>query len=159
MVIFIAFKTLSSMGDFSFDIIMVFLVGITGMWKGLSAGFLLQLSPIYIFLLTALSSTIGVLIIFFFGTKIRNYIINRRSKKGKSNKEKKALKLFNKYGHMGLGFFGALAIGPPMTIILGLTVVKQQKTFLFWTIVGIVFWSFVLTIIGTISIETITRLT
>ncbi len=86
MVIFVTFKMLSSMGDFLFDIIMVFLVGITGMWKGLSAGFLLQLSPIYIFLLTALSSTIGVLILFFFGTKIRNYIINRRSKKGKSNK-------------------------------------------------------------------------
>ena len=77
------------MGDFSFDIIMVFLVGITGMWKGLSAGFLLQLSPIYIFLLTALSSTIGVLIIFFFGTKIRNYIINRDQKKENQTKKKK----------------------------------------------------------------------
>jgi membrane protein DedA with SNARE-associated domain len=147
------------MGDSLFDVIMVFLIGITGMWKGLSAGFIMQISPIYIFLLTALSSIIGVLILFFFGTKIRNYIINRRAKKGKSNKEKKALKLFDKYGHMGLGLFGTLAIGPPMTIILGLTIVKHQKAFLYWTIVGIVVWSMVLTIVGTISVETITRLT
>ena len=145
------------MGDLSYDVLTVFLVGMTGMWKGLSMGFILQVSPFYIFLSTALSAVLGVLLLFFFGTKIRNYLIKRRFKKGKSKKEKKALQLFEKYGHIGLGFFGTLVIGPPMTIVLGLTIVKQQKPFLYWTIAGCVAWSLVLTLLGTFSVETITR--
>ena len=145
------------MGDLSYDVLTVFLVGMTGMWKGLSIGFILQVAPFYIFIATALSSILGVLILFFFGTRIRKFLIKRRFKKGKSKKEKNALQLFEKYGHIGLGFFGALMIGPPMTIVLGLTLVKKQKMFLYWTLAGIVVWSLVLTLIGTFSVETITR--
>lgn len=146
------------MGDLSYDVLTVFLVGMTGMWKGLSIGFILQVSPFYIFIATALSSILGVLILFFFGTRIRKFLIKRRFKKGKSKKEKNALQLFEKYGHIGLGFFGALMIGPPMTIVLGLTLVKKQKIFLYWTLAGVVFWTLALTILGTFSVETITRI-
>ena len=145
------------MGDLSYDVLTVFLVGMTGMWKGLSIGFILQVSPFYIFIATALSSILGVLVLFFFGTRIRKFLVKRRFKKGKSKKEKNALQLFEKYGHIGLGFFGALMIGPPMTIVLGLTLVKKQKIFLYWTLAGVVVWSLVLTILGTFSVETITR--
>jgi len=146
------------MGDLSYDVLTVFLVGMTGMWKGLSIGFILGVSPFYIFIATALSSILGVLILFFFGTRIRKFLIKRRFKKGKSKKEKNALQLFEKYGHIGLGFFGALMIGPPMTIVLGLTLVKKQKIFLYWTLAGVVFWTLALTILGTFSVETITRI-
>ena len=146
------------MGDLSYDVLTVFLVGMTGMWKGLSIGFILGVSPFYIFIATALSSILGVLVLFFFGTRIRKFLVKRRFEKGKSKKEKNALQLFEKYGHIGLGFFGALMIGPPMTIVLGLTLVKKQKIFLYWTLAGIVVWTLALTILGTFSVETITRI-
>ena len=144
------------MGNLSLDIITVFLVGITGMWKAIPLGFLLKVPPAYIFLMTAFGSVVGVLVLFFFGNKIRNYIINRQLKKGNSKKEKRALKLFDKYGPIGLGFFGSLLLGPPMTMILGLALVQKQKYFLYWTMAGTVVWSFVLTILGVFGIEAIT---
>ena len=62
------------MGDLSYDVITVFLVGILGMWKAIPVGLLLHVSPLYIFLMIALGALAGVLILFFFGSKIRNYI-------------------------------------------------------------------------------------
>ncbi len=144
------------MGNLFLDIITVFLVGITGMWKAIPLGFLLKVPPAYIFLMTAFGSVVGILILFFFGSKIRNYIVNRQLKKGNSKKEKRALKLFNKYGSIGLGFFGSLLLGPPMTMILGLALVQKQKYFLYWTMAGTVVWSLVLTILGVFGIEAIT---
>ena len=144
------------MGNLSLDIITVFLVGITGMWKAIPLGFFLEVSPFYIFIMTALGSIVGVLILFFFGNKIRNYIINRQLKKGNSRKKKRALKIFDRYGLIGLGIFGTLIIGPPMTMILGLALVQKQKHFLYWTMTGIVVWSLVLTILGSLGIEVIT---
>ena len=83
--------------------------------------------------------------------------VNRRLKKGKSKKEERVLKLFDRYGLIGLGIFGTLIIGPPMTMILGLALVQKQKHFLYWTMTGIVVWSLVLTILGSLGIEFITR--
>ncbi len=143
------------MGNLSLDIITVFLVGITGMWKAIPLGFLLKVSPSYIFIMTALGSIVGVLVLFFFGNKIRNYIINRKLKAGNSKKGKRALKLFDKYGLIGLGFFGTLILGPPMTMILGLALVQKQRQFLYWTMAGSIVWSLVLTILGTLGIELI----
>ncbi|MCD6597760.1 MAG: VTT domain-containing protein [Bacteroidales bacterium] len=145
------------MGNLSLDIITIFLVGITGMWKAIPLGFFLEVSPFYIFLMTSLGSILGILILFFFGNKIRSFILNRRLKKGKSKKEERVLKLFDRYGLIGLGIFGTLIIGPPMTMILGLALVQKQKHFLYWTMTGIVVWSLVLTILGSLGIEFITR--
>jgi membrane protein DedA with SNARE-associated domain len=128
-----------------------------GMWKAIPLGFLLKLPPLYIFLMVATGSVLGVLILFFFGTKIRNYIINRQHNKGGSKKERKALELLDKYGLIGLGFFGTLIFGPPMPIVLGMTLVKRQKHFLYWTLAGTIVWSLVLTILGTLSIDIISR--
>ena len=146
------------MGNLSFDIIIVFFVGITGMWKAIPLGFLLKVPPSYIFIMTAFGSIIGVLILFFFGNKIRNYIINRNLEKGDSKKEKTAIKILDKYGLIGLGSFGTLIIEPPMTMILGLALVQKQKLFLYWTMAGIVVWSLVLTILGAFGIEAISGL-
>ena len=146
------------MGDLSYDVITVFLVGILGMWKAIPVGLLLHVSPLYIFLMTALGAFTGVLILFFFGSKIRNYVQNRRLKKGKSKKEMRALKLLDNYGPIGLGFFGTLLFGPNMTMVLGMALVKKEKQFLYWTMAGTVVWSMVLTILATYSVETFNRI-
>lgn len=141
------------MGKLIIDYVLIFLMGMLGIWKAIPLGLLLKAHPVFIFLMTILGASLSVLILFFFGNKIRAYILQKRAKKENHNKENRVAKLFGKYGAAGLGFLGCLLMGPNMTIILGMVVVKSQKKLLYWTLAGIVVWSFVLTTIAVISID------
>ncbi len=141
------------MGRIVLDYVLVFLMGMLGIWKAIPLGLLLKAHPVFIFLLTTLGASSAVLILFFFGNKIRAYVLRKRADKEKNNKENRVAKLFEKYGAAGLGFFGCLLMGPNMTIILGMVVVKSQKKLLYWTLTGIVVWSLVLTTVAVISID------
>jgi len=136
----------------------IFLMGMLGIWKAIPLGLLLKSHPGFIFLMTTLGACSAVLILFFFGNKIRAYVLRKRAKKEKSNKQNRASKLFEKYGAAGLGLLGCVLMGPNMTIILGMVVVKEQKKLLYWTLVGIVVWSLVLTTIATVSIDLFNKL-
>lgn len=135
------------------DYVLVFLMGMLGIWKAIPLGLILKAHPLSIFIMTALGASSAVLILFFFGNKIRAWIFQKRAGKEKSSKENRVTKLFEKYGAAGLGFLGCLLMGPNMTIILGMVVVKSQKKLLYWTLAGIVVWSMVLTTVAVVSID------
>ncbi|MBN2174629.1 MAG: small multi-drug export protein [Bacteroidales bacterium] len=143
----------------AYNSLIVFLTGILGIWKAIPVGLLLKLNPPMIFFMTASGAIVGVSLLYFFGNRIRIYISNRRTKKGKTGKERKAAHLLEKYGVPGLGFFGCLIMGPNMTIILGLILVKSRKQLYWWTVAGIIAWSLVLTIIASLSLEVFIKLT
>ena len=134
-------------------------MGMLGIWKAVPLGLLLKAHPVFIFLMTSLGAVAGVLILFFFGGKIRNFVLRRRRNKHKNAKENRAALLFEKFGAAGLGFLGCLIMGPNMTIILGMVVVRSQKKLLYATLAGVVVWSLVLTIIAVLSIELFVKLT
>ena len=146
------------MGKIIIDYVLVFLVGMLGIWKAIPLGLLLKSHPFIIFLMTSLGASSAVLILFFFGNRIRDYVLRKRARKEKSNKENYATKLFKKYGAAGLGFLGCILMGPNTTMVLGLVVVKSQKKLLYWTLVGIVVWSLALTIIAVVSIDLFNRI-
>jgi membrane protein YqaA with SNARE-associated domain len=140
------------------DYMLIFLMGMLGIWKAVPLGLLLNAPPVGVFLMTSLGAIAGVLILFFFGSKIRNFVIQRRSNKHKNAKENRAALLFEKFGAAGLGFLGCLIMGPNMTIILGLVVVKSQKKLLYWTLTGIIVWSLALITIAVVSIDIFNRI-
>lgn len=135
------------------DYVLIFLMGMLGIWKAVPFGLLLKAPPVAIFFMTSMGAAAGVLILFFFGGKIRNFVLRRRSVKHKNARENSAAKLFAKYGVAGLGFLGCLIMGPNMTIILGMVAVKSQKKLLYWTLAGVIVWSMLLTLIAVISID------
>lgn len=141
-----------------YALLLIFVTGLLGIWKAVPLGILLKVHPVLIFSMSALGSIVGVLILFFFGNKIRDYVLRKRVSNKKDSKESRITKLFEKYGAAGLGFFGCLLIGPIMTIILGMVVVKSQKKLLYWTLAGVVVWSLVLTILGVFSVELFSKL-
>lgn len=141
-----------------YSLLLIFTTGLLGIWKAVPLGILLNVHPVFIFSMSALGSIVGVLILFFFGNKIRDYILHKRAGNNKSSKKNRATKLFEQYGAAGLGFLGCLLFGPNMTIILGLLVVKSQKKLLYWTLTGIVVWSIVLTLLGVFSVEFFSKL-
>jgi membrane protein DedA with SNARE-associated domain len=142
------------MDNLVYQYILIFLMGILGMWKAIPLGFILQASPVAIFLMSASGSLTGVLMMYFFGTQIKKLFRRKNKPAKKPAKASRAAKLFDKYGVAGLGFFGAVLIGPNPAIILGLAIVKtQHKKLLFWVLAGCVFWSFIITLTGVYSIE------
>lgn len=133
--------------------ILIFFTGMLGIWKAVPLGIILKANPVMIWLLTSAGASASIVILYFFGNRIRGYIQKRRAGKGKNKKETRAKKILDKYGAPGLGLIGCLVIGPNMTIILGLVLVKSGQKLFWWTLIGVFVWSLMLTITAVFSIE------
>ena len=138
--------------------ILVFLTGILGIWKAIPVGLLLKVNPVLIFLFTSLGAITGVLILFFFGNRLRVFIQRTQKSRGFQKNERRAGKLIETYGSPGLGFLGCLIMGPNLTMVIGLAIVRSPVRFLYWTMAGIVVWSLVLTLVAVYSIEFFNRI-
>lgn len=139
--------------EYLFQAISVFVMGMLGIWKSVPLGFVLKMPPLLIFAMSTLGSVFAVLALYFFGNQIKVFFARKKKNREPSKKTVKAQKIFEKYGSVGLGLLGTLFLGPNLTIILGLALVKSQKVFLWWTISGTIIWSLILTIIGFYSLE------
>lgn len=136
------------------DLIIVYLLGITGIYKSIPAGFLLDLSGSLIVACTVAGAFTGVFLIYFFGKRIKRFVISRLEKKQRlQRKSEKLDRIIEKYGPAGAGLFGTLIFGPNLTMALGLVLVRSDKKMLAWTLAGTVIWSVVLTVIASFSIE------
>jgi hypothetical protein len=74
-------------------------------------------------------------------------------------KQRRGKKMLDKYGVAGLGIFGTILLGPPITMVIGVFLSRSKRKVLFWAMLGIVFWSSVLTAAAAYSLELFTRLT
>jgi len=135
-----------------YNIWIIFLVGITGIWKSIPLGFVLEADPFLIGLMTILGAWFGIFVIYILGSRVKKYIMQRMNKKGMQKKSNRVKNLFEKYGTIGLGMFGTLIIGPNATMAVGLVIVRSEKILLFWTSLGIVVWSVTLTLVASYSI-------
>ena len=136
----------------------IFLTGLLGVWKAIPAGLALGCNAFTIMLMTAAGALIAIVIIYLLGSKVKAWIL-KRLKKGKSEKKKGRLnRLFEKYGIPGMGILGTLLLGPNMTMAMGMIIVKNEKALLLWTGLGIIIWTTVLTLIGTYSVEFFTEI-
>ena len=134
------------------NFIIIFFIGMLGIWKAVPAGFLLKTPPIFVWLMTSSGAIASVLLICLFG----NWFKARYLKKTTRNvlKKKKRVKaILAKYGIIGLGVLGPIVMGPNFSLVTGLIVSDQHKKLMVWTIVGILFWSAVLTVLAALSVE------
>ena len=138
--------------------ILIFLTGMLGIWKAVPVGVALGADPLGIWLMTTLGAILAVIILYFFGNRIREYLAKRRKPRTDSKKSLRAARLFDRYGTAGLGFLGCLLIGPNMTMLIGLVIVKSPSRLLYWTMAGVVIWSFALTLLAMLSIDLFNRL-
>ena len=78
------------------------------------AGILVGLNPVATLIAAVIGNSITILLFSYFASNIRERLINRRVKQGKSAelpKLEKALKAFDKYGIYGLAALGPILIG------------------------------------------------
>jgi len=136
----------------------IFLTGLLGVWKAIPVGLALGCNAITIMLMTTAGALVAIVIIYFLGSKVKAWIL-KRLKKGKSEKKKGRLnRLFDKYGIPGMGILGTLLLGPNMTMAMGMIIVKNEKALLLWTALGIIIWTVALTLVGTYSVELFQKL-
>jgi len=127
--------------------IIVFIAGVSGIWKGIPVGIGLNLSPLYIGLVTALGSITTVLILFFAGEAFRKWILKFYGAKRIERKAGKFVKFANHYGPWGLGLITAGILGPITSMLLGLIFFSNRKKFVIILITGILIWSIILALI------------
>jgi membrane protein DedA with SNARE-associated domain len=131
------------LGEFE-KFLLVYLAGITGIWKGIPMGIGLKLIPIYTGLFTALGSITTILILYFGGDAIRKRVIRLYGEKRIARKRGKFLRFANRYGPWGLGLITAGMLGPITSIILGLIFFPNTKKFVVILMAGMFIWSVIL---------------
>jgi membrane protein YqaA with SNARE-associated domain len=135
------------------DLLLIYLAGMTGIFKAIPVGIMLQAQPIWIALMTALGGLTAAAVLYHFSGWVRQMLNKKRTVKKLEKREKRTRRMYSKYGIIGLGIFGTLFLGLHITIILGLLVVKAKKKLLVWTTVGILLWSSVITAAAASGLE------
>lgn len=124
--------------------VIVYLVGATGIWKGIPVGIGLRLHPFFTGLLTAFGTNTTVLILYFAGNSFKQRIFRLYGEKRIEKNKGRFLRFANRYGSWGLGILSPGILGPFPSLILGLILVSNTKKFMMMLVTGILIWSLLL---------------
>ncbi len=131
----------------------IYLAGITGLYKGVPVGIALKAHPVIITAFTALGSITAVLILYYSGESFKKWITKRIGEDKLEKKKNNFTFWMDRHGTMGLGLIVTGLIGPIVTILLGMTLVRDTGRLLFFVIIGIIIWSAGLTTLGVLGVS------
>ena len=119
-------------------------------YAAIPAGFAFNLHPIEIFSYSVLGGLIGVFVAAYLGDIIRKWVSSlRKTKVNKIAKEPGfALKIWEKYGVIGLGLLGTMSVGAPISIGIGVSFNVPTNKMVFWCSLGVVLRCAIFTAIG-----------
>ena len=118
-------------------------------YAAIPAGFALGLSAWTIFFASLAGGLIGVFVAAFLGDKIRSLFHKKKpTKEVAEQKHPKILRLWNKYGIVGLGFLGTVAVGAPISIGVGIGLNANIKKLVTWCCIGVLTRCVAFTLIG-----------
>ena len=118
-------------------------------YAAIPAGFAFGLSPWTIFFATVTGGLIGVFVAAFLGNKIRAlFHKNKPTKKVAEKKHPKLLRLWNRYGIIGLGFLGTVSVGAPISLAVGIGINANIKKLVTWCCIGVITRCIVFTLVS-----------
>jgi hypothetical protein len=120
-------------------ILIVGLLATFEIYVAIGTGMAFNLSSNVIFFTTVTGGLIGVFVAAFLGDKIRSFILKYKKPKLKvpSSKDKMMLKLWEKYGVVGVGFLGTFIVGAPISIGIGYGFGVQPKKLINWCLLAV----------------------
>ena len=131
-------KTLTVAGLATFEI-----------YAAIPAGFAFGLSPWTIFFASVAGGLIGVFVAAFLGNKIRAFFHKKKpSKEAAEKKHPALLRIWNKYGIIGLGFLGTVSVGAPISLAVGIGLNANVKKLVTWCCIGVLTRCIVFTLVG-----------
>jgi len=118
-------------------------------YVAIPAGFAFGLSPWTIFLASVTGGIIGTFVAAFLGNNIRAlFHKNKPTKDGVEKKHPMILRLWNKYGIIGLGFLGTMSVGAPISLAVGIGLNANVKKLATWCCIGVITRCIVFTLVG-----------
>ncbi len=117
-------------------------------YAAIPAGFAMNIPSWLIFLTTVIGGLIGVFFAAFLGEKIQLYLNKFRKPKKEADNNKLIYKIWNKYGVIGLGFFGTMTVGAPVSIGVGTGLNVAIPKLLMWCCIGVVTRCALFTLLG-----------
>jgi len=120
-------------------------------YAAIPAGFAMSLPAWIIALASIVGGLVGALAAAFLGERLKTWIARYRKPKAPKATPKKpnlAHRIGEKYGLIGLGIFGTVIIGAPLSIAAGVGLNLSLQRLLFWCCVGVVVRSLLFTYLG-----------
>ena len=114
---------------------------------GPTMGYAAGLSPLLTVLITVAGMMTTVLIFTFFGEMIREKILGRfiKPKKVFTKKNRRFVKIWRKYGELGVAFLTPILLSPPGGSIIAMALGGSRKKTIVYMFLWSVVWSVVIT--------------
>jgi hypothetical protein len=130
----------------------VFALGMIGLWEGIPAGFVLRLPPVAIGAASGAGSLSATLLVLVLGDRLRARLVRPRADGDGAPKERAIDRVWRRYGIIGFGLLAPVLTGAPLGVALGLLLRAPAARLLFWTVLGLVLWTVLLTVAGALGI-------
>jgi membrane protein YqaA with SNARE-associated domain len=122
-------------------------------YAAIPAGFAFGLNPIVIFLASLFGGLVGVFVAAYLGDKIKKWLNQFRTPKPEKAKLGFILKIWEKYGVIGLGLLGTMSVGAPISIGVGVGFNVPTNKMVFWCCLGVLIRCALFTSIGHYSLQ------
>jgi membrane protein YqaA with SNARE-associated domain len=118
-------------------------------YVAIPTGFAFGLSSWTIFIASVTGGLIGTFVAAFLGDKIRALFHKKKpTKDAAEKKHPMMLRLWNKYGIIGLGFLGTMSVGAPISLAVGIGLNANVKKLATWCCIGVITRCIVFTLVG-----------
>ena len=124
-------------------------------YAAIPAGFAFGLPPIIIFLASLVGGILGVFVAAYLGDKIKSWVNQFRKNKVEKTKKEPGfiLKIWEKYGVIGLGLLGTMSVGAPISIGIGVGFNVPTNKMVFWCSLGVLIRCALFTTLGHYSMQ------
>ncbi len=141
------------------NLLMVLGLGVIELWGAIPAGLALRLPPPIVGVTAATGAMLGALIVVLLGKRARSWLTRHRGGRQEAPGRHRLIhQVWRRYGVIGLGLLSPLLTGAPLGVVLGLALGAPAGRLLFWTSLGIIFWSTALTLAGALGLAGIKAL-
>lgn len=118
-------------------------------YVAIPTGFAFGLSSWVIFFAAVTGGLVGVFVATFLGDKIKHLLYKTKTpKQDKAQKYPFVVKIWEKYGIIGLGFLGTMVVGAPITIAIGTGLNANLKKMFIWCCLAVITRCLLFTFIG-----------
>lgn len=120
---------------------------------GVGLAMLYELTALEIFLTLFVGGMIGIIGFSFFGTRIRQWQKRRRMKKNvvkkmKIKRARRIVKIWRKYGLVGVAFLTPPLISPPFGVAIAVAFGERMERILLYMGISMAFWAGVFALLG-----------
>jgi hypothetical protein len=145
----------------------VFGLAFFSFWAAIPLGIGLGLNPIVVIITVVMSYASGVVIVVFFGDKIRTWVMSRRKKSTTDDipaddapqPNKRLLMIWERYGIWGLGLAAPMTVGSQIGAAFGVMMNAPAYRLILAMVLGALIWGIGLTlavVAGVMGIQAIT---